>query len=125
MGDRSMANNYIKIGSFYVGPEYPAFLVAEAGVNHDGDMDKAKELIEAAKTSKADAIKFQSFVAERVIRRDAPKAKFQDRNIGTEISQFDMLKRLDLAKKQVRMLKDYAESIGILFISTAYDTIAV
>ena len=115
----------IKIGPFSVGPIHPAFIIAEAGVNHDGDMEKARRLIDAAKASGANAIKFQSFVAERVIRRNAPKAKYQDRNIGTEISQFDMLKKLELSKDQAKMLKHYADSSDIPFVSTAYDLIAV
>ncbi|OHA09035.1 MAG: hypothetical protein A3A44_00555 [Candidatus Sungbacteria bacterium RIFCSPLOWO2_01_FULL_60_25] len=117
--------NRITIGSHEIGPGRPAFLIAEAGVNHDGDMEKAKRLIDAAKDSSADAVKFQSFVTERLIRRDAPKAAYQDRNIGAATSQFAMLKQLELTQDQAAMLKRYAEGKSILFLSTAYDPIAV
>ena len=120
-----MAQKEIQIGSHQVGQGNPVFIIAEAGVNHDGDMGKAKKLIEAAKASGADAVKFQSFSAERLVRRNAPKAAYQNRNIGSAISQFDMLKRLELAQWQAVMLKKYAESVGIIFLSTAYDETAV
>jgi N,N'-diacetyllegionaminate synthase len=114
-----------RIGNLLVGQGQPTFIIAEAGVNHDGEMKKARLLIDAARKSGADAVKFQSFVTERVIRRNAPKAKYQERNIGAGISQFDMLKKLELPKSRAAELKQYADSVGILFLSTAYDEIVI
>lgn len=115
----------VMIGDKKIGSGFPAFIIAEIGVNHDGDMEKAKKLIDAAAKCGADAVKFQSFTAERLVRRNAPKAEYQDRNIGCEISQFDMLKKLELSNPKASLLKSYAESLGLVFISTPYDLIAV
>jgi len=111
----------IKIGKKIVSENSPAFLIAEAGVNHNGDMLLARKLVDAAKKSGADAVKFQNFVAAHLIRKDAPKAPYQDRNIGKRKSQYDMLRELELDSKNTFMLKDYCDKRGIIFLSTAYD----
>lgn len=111
----------IDIGGRRVGPGHPAFIIAEAGVNHNGSVALARKLVDAAVASGADAVKFQSFRTELLIRRDAPKAKYQDRNIGVRKSQFAMLKELELDAAQTRALKQYCDRRRILFLSTPYD----
>lgn len=104
-----------------VGPESPCFIVAEAGVNHNGSMDIARGLINAAKSAGADAVKFQTFRAERLATRHAPKADYQKSLTDSAESQFDMLKRLELSNADHCVLADYCEKKGILFLSTPFD----
>lgn len=111
----------IDIGAKRIGDGHPAFIIAEAGVNHNGSMALARRLIDAAAAAGADAVKFQSFKTELLIRRDAPKANYQDRNIGVRKSQFAMLKELELDSGQTRELKAYCDRKQILFLSTPYD----
>lgn len=111
----------INIGAKRIGEGYPVFIIAEAGVNHNGSIALARRLVDAAAASGADAVKFQSFKTELLIRRDAPKAKYQDRNIGVRKSQFAMLKELELDAGQTRALKAYCDRKRILFLSTPYD----
>lgn len=115
----------IKIGKKIIGDNYPVFIIAEAGVNHNGDVNLAKKLIDAATGSGSDAVKFQTFNTDALIRKDAPKAKYQDINIGKEKSQYQMLKELELKEQDVMELKEYAERKGIIFLSTAYDFFGV
>jgi len=76
--------------------ETRAFLIAEAGVNHNGSLDMAKRLIDAAAAAGADAVKFQTFRAEKLVTRDAPKAAYQKRSTDAAESQFAMIKALEL-----------------------------
>ena len=84
----------IKIADHMVGYGSPAFIIAEAGVNHNGDIDKAFELIRVAKRAGADCVKFQTFKAERVVTQSAPKANYQMRVTDPAESQLSMLKKL-------------------------------
>lgn len=97
------------------------YIIAEAGVNHNGSLERAKRLVEIAAQAGADAVKFQSFKAEQVITTMAPKAEYQVRNTGTKESQYDMLKRLELSREDHKILFDYASSLGIQFLSTPFD----
>lgn len=99
----------------------PVLIIAEAGVNHNGEKDKAYALIDAAAAAGADAVKFQTFDAVRLAAMSAPKAEYQKRTTDSTESQFDMLKRLELPESWHFELKQYAESKGITFISTAFD----
>ena len=87
----------VEIGGHKVGPNQPCFIIAEAGVNHDGDLDKALSLIDAASRSGADAVKFQTFVAARLVTRNAPKAAYQLGTTNPAESQYEMLRRLELS----------------------------
>lgn len=95
------------------------FIIAEAGVNHNGDLNLALKLIESAKKTGADAIKFQTWKTENVIAKNSPKAPYQDEIMGSEESQYEMLKQLELPYKDFTFLKEYCDKIGIEFMSTA------
>lgn len=96
-------------------------IIAEAGVNHNGDIGMAKQLIDAAAAAGADYVKFQTFNAERLVTRDAPKALYQKRNDGESDSQFVMLRRLELSEKMHYDLLDYCKTRNIAFLSTGFD----
>jgi len=97
------------------------FIIAEAGVNHNGSVTIAKKLIDAAIKTGADAIKFQSFIADKIVRRDAPKAEYQKRWTGQEESQYGMLKRLELSRDAHKTLIEYCKSKKIEFLSSPFD----
>jgi N,N'-diacetyllegionaminate synthase len=111
----------IEIAGRKVGPGHPCFIIAEAGVNHNGDPHMARQLVDAAIESGADAVKFQSFITEEVITPGAPKAEYQKETTGSVESQFDMVKRLELSPESHRDLKNYCDSRGILFMSSPFD----
>ncbi|HAQ70394.1 MAG TPA: N-acetylneuraminate synthase [Flavobacteriales bacterium] len=96
-------------------------IIAEAGVNHNGSIEKAKLLIDAAKNAGADYVKFQTFKTELNITRSAQKAAYQIANDGESTSQFEMVKKLEFSFDDFNMLKSYCDDIGIGFMSTAFD----
>jgi N-acetylneuraminate synthase/N,N'-diacetyllegionaminate synthase len=98
-----------------------AFIIAEAGVNHNGSIDLALQLVDAAKTSGADAVKFQTFRAERLASRAAHKAAYQERTTASTESQFQMLRRLELDVAAHRGLMNRCQEIGIQFLSSPFD----
>lgn len=98
-------------------PQDHCFIIAEAGVNHDGDINLAKKLIDAAKEAGADAVKFQTWVTELLVTEDSRSAEYQQNNTGVE-SQFELLKSLELSHEDFAQLKQYAEAQDILFLST-------
>ncbi len=110
----------VKIGSKTIGEGQPLFIIAEAGVNHNGDMSLARKLIDAAKEAGADAIKFQTFTPEELSSEIAPQAAYQIVNTGQEEPQIDMLRRLVLPHKEHQALKQYAEERGLVFLSTPF-----
>ena len=97
------------------------FVIAEAGVNHNGDIGLARRLVETAARSGADAVKFQTFKAEKLVTRTAPKAGYQEASTGTEETQFEMLRRLELSEDDHRELLTHCRELGIVFISTPFD----
>jgi len=96
-------------------------IIAEAGVNHNGDINIAKKLIDAASDAGADYVKFQTFKAENLVQRKAKKAIYQTVNTGNTDSQFEMLKKLELTYEKHAVLIDYCKSKSIKFLSTAFD----
>lgn len=98
------------------------FIIAEAGVNHNGCLERAKDMIDVAFDSGADAIKFQSFDAGKLVTKNADQAEYQAKNTGATQSQYDLLKALEFNKHQFSTLKDYADKKGILFLSTPFDS---
>lgn len=97
------------------------FIIAEAGVNHDGELDKALQLVDAAVDAGADAVKFQTFKSENLVTQDAGKAEYQKKLTDSEESQIAMLKKLELPHEHHFQIKDYCEKKGIEFMSTAFD----
>lgn len=97
------------------------FIIAEAGVNHNGSLTKALELIEVAASAQADAVKFQTFRAEDLVTSTAPKADYQKRATGENQSQFEMLKALELTMADFKVLFDHCQKNGIEFMSTPFD----
>ncbi len=96
-------------------------IIAEAGVNHNGDMDIARTLIDKAAEAGADVVKFQTFKAERIVTEDAQKAKYQKRTTDASESQYAMLKRLELDTKAHQELMAHCTDKGIAFLSTPFD----
>jgi N,N'-diacetyllegionaminate synthase len=97
-------------------------IIAEAGVNHNGDLNLAKRLIDVAAHAGADYVKFQTFKAERLVTKSAQLASYQLENTkGKESSQFSMLKRLELSRENHLELMDYCQEKGIRFLSTPFD----
>jgi N,N'-diacetyllegionaminate synthase len=97
-------------------------IIAEAGVNHNGDFEKAKELVRVAADAGADFVKFQTFKAEKLVTKSAQKAQYQQINYKEEDnSQFSMLKKLEMPEEWYLTLIDYANSLGIKFLSTGFD----
>ncbi|MDW7973212.1 MAG: N-acetylneuraminate synthase family protein, partial [Thermodesulfovibrio sp.] len=97
------------------------FIIAEAGVNHNGSLELAKQLVDIAVESGADAVKFQTFKAENVISKFAPKAEYQKQTTSKEESQLEMVKKLELSYDDFAELKKYCDEKNILFLSTPFD----
>lgn len=95
------------------------FIIAEAGVNHNGNVEIAKKLCDAAKKAGADAIKFQTWITDKIITKKVKQAEYQSENTGKDESQYNMLKKLELSYEQFRDIKNYCDKIGIIFSSTA------
>jgi len=97
------------------------FIIAEAGVNHNGDIGLAKKLIDVAANSGADAVKFQTFKAENVVSKTAKKAGYQIETTDGEESQFEMIKKLELDESTHKELMAYCNTKDIMFLSTPFD----
>ena len=96
-------------------------IIAEIGVNHNGDLRTAFQMIDAAKDAGADVAKFQLFRADSLVQKTAPVATYQAENIGTQQTQYNMLKGLELSYEEHIQLSDYCKSVGIEYLSTAFD----
>ncbi|MCC7280588.1 MAG: N-acetylneuraminate synthase [Chromatiaceae bacterium] len=112
----------VRLGTRDIGPTRPCFVIAEAGVNHNGDPDRAHALVDAAASAGADAVKFQTFKTECLVTRHAPKAGYQLETTGSlDPAQAAMLKALELSPGVHRSLMAHCAARGILFLSTPYD----
>ena len=94
------------------------YIIAEAGVNHNGKLDLALKLCDAAKAAGVDAVKFQTWKTENIVTAHARQAAYQTKNTGVEESQYDMLKKLELSYDHFRYIQEYCKKIGIDFLST-------
>lgn len=101
------------------------YIIAEAGVNHNGDINLAYKLIDAAKKCGVDCIKFQTFKTENLVTKTAKKAEYQVENTKNNDSQFAMLKKLELSYDDFKSLKEYCDKIDIEFMSTPFDNDSV
>lgn len=97
------------------------FVIAEAGVNHNGSLNQALRLVDAARAAGADAVKFQTFKSEAVVSRFATKAEYQKNTTGSAESQLEMVRKLELLEANHSVLREHCEAIGIQFLSTPFD----
>jgi N,N'-diacetyllegionaminate synthase len=97
------------------------YVIAEAGVNHNGDVSTALELVDRAKESGADAIKFQTFITDDIVTKGAKKAGYQLLQTGGRETQFEMLKKLELSQDSFLSIGEHCKKNGIVFLSTAFD----
>ncbi|MYM60763.1 N-acetylneuraminate synthase [Vibrio sp. OCN044] len=114
-------NKEIFIGDKVISTSSATFVIAEAGVNHGGDMAVAKKLIDLASESGADAVKFQTFSADDLILDNVEKAPYQKKTTAVSESQMDMLRKLEVTKEQNVELKSYSQEKGIIFLTTPFD----
>lgn len=110
----------IRIGQRLIGAGEPCYLIAEVGVNHNGSLELALQLVERAVTAGACAVKFQTFHAETLVTRDAPKAAYQ-KSPGEDETHFDMLKRLELSADSHIKLMERCTQLGADFLSSPFD----
>jgi len=113
----------ININGRKIGMGHPCFIVAEAGVNHNGRIEIAKRLVDVAASAGADAVKFQTFRSEDLAVPGAPKANYQMQTTGKNESQLEMLKKLELPLWAFQELRDYCHQKRILFMSTPFDEV--
>jgi N-acetylneuraminate synthase/N,N'-diacetyllegionaminate synthase len=123
-----MVNNKmktIKILNKFVGEQQPIFIIAEAGVNHNGKIEFAKKLVDIAANSGADAVKFQTFKTENLVTYNLESADYVKKNIGKNIKQHDMIKSLELNYQDFTNLKNYCDKKKIIFLSTPHSFDAI
>jgi N,N'-diacetyllegionaminate synthase len=111
----------IKIAGKKIGPGHSCFIIAEAGVNHNGDVDLAKRLIDVAVEAGADAVKFQTFHADSIVTCTAKKADYQKNTTPSDESQYDMIRKLELSDAIFLELSEYSKKREIIFLSTPFD----
>ena len=110
----------IKIGNKVISNKAPVFIIAEAGVNHNGKLDLALKLVDAAVYAGADAVKFQTFKAEQVVTGTGKMAEYQKRNTGRTESQVNMLRKLEFDESWYQQVMAYSKKKGIIFLSTPH-----
>lgn len=115
-------DNLIRLGTRSIGPGKPAFIIAEAGVNHNGELGMAKRLVDEAVAAGADAVKFQTFIAEDIVTKDVQKVAYQKELTDANETQRQMLKRLELSRNAHVQLKKHCDEKGILFCSTPHSS---
>ena len=115
----------VKIQNKLIGNNHPIFIIAEAGVNHNGNLKLAKKLVDVAVKADADAVKFQTFKTEGVVTKEIHLTNYAKRNIGKDITQNNLLKKLELNYEDFKILKKYCDEKGIIFLSTPHSFDAI
>jgi N,N'-diacetyllegionaminate synthase len=115
----------ISLGLKRIGDTHPCFIIAEAGVNHNGSLQRAKKLVDAAAKSGVDAIKFQTYKAEGVVTSDIGIASYAKKNLGKHLTQLEMIKQYELSYDEFKKLKQYCDKKKILFLSTPHSFDAI
>ena len=115
----------IKIGNKIISNSEKVYIIAEAGVNHGGDIEVAKKLVDVAVEAKADAVKFQAFRTEHLIIEEVEKAPYQQETTGSNQTQSEMLKKLELRYDHYQELKDYCDKKEIQFLITPFDEVSL
>lgn len=100
-------------------------IIAEIGVNHNGDVRLAKQMVDSAKANGADIVKFQTFVTDRLVARNVGLAEYQSRNLGQHISQYEMIRALELSQADMSELHEYCQRNGVVFLSSVGDVDSV
>ncbi|WP_306591076.1 N-acetylneuraminate synthase family protein [Geothrix sp. 21YS21S-4] len=118
-------NREICLGGRKLGQTAPIFIIAEAGVNHGGNLASARELIEIAQDAGADAVKFQFFKANELIVPGVEKAPYQLETTGSGETQYEMLRKLELSIEQTANLQSICKQIGITFLTTPFDEVSL
>lgn len=111
----------IQIGETEISEHSPAYIIGEAGVNHNGNLDTAIKLIDAASVAGVNAVKFQMFRTEEIILKNIEKAPYQKKTTDAAQSQYEMLKKLELTSENHLYLKEYSQKKGITFLSTPFE----
>jgi N-acetylneuraminate synthase/N,N'-diacetyllegionaminate synthase len=119
--DHYLYMQVIDLGVRKIGCGQPCFIIGEAGVNHNGDLDLAKRLVDAAVEAGADAVKFQTFQAAKLISSAAPKAEYQKATTGNSDGQLEMVRRLEMSPEMTCSVAEYAAKKKIIFLSTGFD----
>ncbi len=110
----------VRLGQKLVGPGLPVYVVAEAGVNHNGDVATALKMVEAAKDAGADAVKFQAFRADRLVTQDTATVDYQKRSPTASASQYDLLRGLELWPDAFTQIREHCRLCGIDFLATPF-----
>jgi N-acetylneuraminate synthase/N,N'-diacetyllegionaminate synthase len=114
-----------KISNKTVGENHPIFIIGEAGINHNGKLELAKKLVDIAADAGCDAVKFQTYKSEGVVAHSAESADYVNENLGSNISQFDLIKSYELKYEDFEELKKYCDNKGIIFLSTPHSFDAI
>ena len=111
----------ISINGKKIGKNTPIFLIAEAGVNHNGDLTLAKKMIDIAAKADVDAVKFQTFKTEKLMLKSTPKVSYQKKATNNKENFFEMIKKYEFTFEQFREIKDYCLNKELIFLSTPFD----
>lgn len=114
-------NNEIKVGDHIISKSSKTFIIAEAGVNHNGNLDLAKQLVDVACDAQADAVKFQTFKADHLILKEVKKAPYQRHTTASDESQYDMLRQLEFSIDDLRKIQTYARKRNMLVLTTPFE----
>lgn len=115
----------IKISNKIIGESHPAFIIAEAGVNHNGKLDQAKKLVDIAVKAGTDAVKFQTYKTENVVASGTESANYVKNNLGKNVEQLKMLSNYELEYNEFKKIKNYCDQKGIIFLSTPHSFDAI